>query len=207
MSDFYENENMDFEEEMETEDFGAEAGEEIDPDDDLQESIGVIEEEKAIEDTMYDEDNNYLGDEDDDVFKDSWENPEYTPEGSDIPMTFEILESAGESMIAEGDAILDILGPSENDAFNRIVVENKEGVVSYPDPDNPRGIITEDATGRDGDDFEGFSYDSNRDEFVWDGGDADFDDDDYEFEDDDDYEEDGDDMDEPMTLSEDDYEL
>ena len=92
--------------------------------DDLDESLDEIKEEEEYEDTQYDDDNNYVGDDPEATDTEDWATPEFTPEGSDIPVEVD-LESMGESyiamgesMIEEGDAILDVLGPSGNDNFD-----------------------------------------------------------------------------------------
>ena len=76
--------------------------------------------------------------------EDAWDEATATPEGSDVPVDFEFLETAGENMTAEGEDLIDLVGPSDNPAFNQIVVENEEGVLTLPDVDGT--LVTQDLT-------------------------------------------------------------
>lgn len=165
--------------------------------DDLDESMEVIEEEKAFEDTQYDEDDQYIGDDPEVTDPNDWATPEFTPEGSDIPVTVD-LEMMGENMIEEGNAILEALGPSGNPEFDALVLDKDKTTVSYVDPDDPSVIKQVDS---EQDDFEGLGFDSDYlEERTYEGdgsSEGDFDDDDDDFEGDD----------EEVTLDEDDKEF
>lgn len=195
----------------------GEAGEEETGEkDDLDDSLEAIKEEEEFEDTQYDEDNNYIGSDPDVTDENDWATPESTPEGTDIPVSVD-LELMGESMIEEGNAILDVLGASGNNEFDSLVLDNKKSTVSYIDPNDTSHIIQEDA---DKDEWDGLGFDSDYTEertYSGDGsqagnpnggeatgsGDAgDFSGDDVD--DDEGYQ--GDDADDEVTLSEEDYE-
>lgn len=173
--------------------------------DELDESLENIEEAKNDEEMDYDENGDYIG-EDSGDFGDGntdWAEPDATPQESDIPVNFEIIEAQGESMEAEGDAILGLLGPSDNDQYNKLVL-GEDPTVSYPDKDGT--IVTQQIDNFDiGDetteeDVDGLSTDSNRDQYVSeDGGSSD---DDGSFDDGND----GLDEDKPIRFSDDDYE-
>ena len=180
MSDFLKDEELETTEDVTVEEVAEETAEvEEGPKDDLDESLEVIEEAKAEEDENYDEDNNFIGEPEDELgleegevdWEVDWASPEFTPEKSDLPMSFEIVEALGESMEMEGDAILDVLGPSGNEALDEIILE-KEPTVSYPEPDNADNIVQEvieDAEGGSTAEVEGLTTDSGRDEFVGEG--------------------------------------
>ena len=180
MSDFLKDEELETTEDVTVEEVAEETAEvEEGPKDDLDESLEVIEEAKAEEDENYDEDNNFIGEPEDELgleegevdWEVDWASPEFTPEESDLPMSFEIVEALGESMEMEGDAILDVLGPSGNEALDEIILE-KEPTVSYPEPDNADNIVQEvieDAEGGSTAEVEGLTTDSGRDEFVGEG--------------------------------------
>ena len=195
----------------------GEAGEEDTGEkDDLDDSLEAIKEEEEFEDTQYDEDNNYIGSDPDVTDENDWATPESTPEGTDIPVSVD-LELMGESMIEEGNAILDVLGASGNNEFDSLVLDNKKSTVSYIDPNDTSHIIQEDA---DKGEWDGLGFDSDYTEertYSGDGsqagnpnggettgsGDAgDFSDDGAD--DDEGYQ--GDDADDEVTLSEEDYE-
>ena len=160
-------------------------GEEIEKDD-LDESLEIIEEEKAKDEEKFDEDGEFVGSEPEDTDPEDWATPEFTPTGSDIPVELD-MEALGESMIEEGDAILDILGPSDNGTFNKLALDSGATTVSYPDPQDPSTIKIEDG---DNEEFEGFGYEPDyTEENVFEG------------EDDDDY-----DDEEPIDLGEEDLE-
>lgn len=125
--------------------------------DDLDESLDAIKEEEDFEDTQYDDDNNYIGDDPEVTDPSDWATPEFTPEGSDIPVTVD-LESVGESMIEEGNAILDVLGPSGNDTFDELVLSKDKSTVSYPDPQDTSRIVQEDS---DKGEWDGLGFDSD----------------------------------------------
>lgn len=92
-------------------------------------------------------------------------------------------------MIEEGDAILDILGPSDNGTFNKLVLDSGATTVSYPDPQDPSTIKIEDG---DNEEFEGFGYEPDyTEENVFEG---------------EEYEDDDDDENEPIELGEEDLE-
>lgn len=179
MSDFLKDEELETTEDVTVEEVAEETAEvEEGPKDDLDESLEVIEEAKAEEDENYDEDNNFIGEPEDELgleegevdWEVDWASPEFTPEESDLPMSFEIVEALGESMEMEGDAILDVLGPSGNEALDEIILE-KEPTVSYPEPDNADNIVQEvieDAEGGSTAEVEGLTTESGRDEFVCD---------------------------------------
>lgn len=184
--------------------------------DDLDDSLDAIKEEEDFEDTQYDEDNNYIGDDPDVTDENDWATPDSTPEGTDIPVSVD-LELMGESMMQEGDAILDVLGVSGNKEFDDLVMDNKKSTVSYVDPNDTSHIIQEDS---DKGEWEGLGFDSDyTEERTYDGdgsqagnpnggeatGSGDTGAADFEGEDDDEgYQ--GDDADEPVEFSEDDYE-
>lgn len=180
MSDFLKDEELETTEDVTVEEVAEETAEvEEGPKDDLDESLEVIEEAKAEEDENYDEDNNFIGEPEDELgleegevdWEVDWASPEFTPEESDLPMSFEIVEALGESMEMEGDAILDVLGPSGNEALDEIILE-KEPTVSYPEPDNADNIVQEvieDAEGGSTAEVEGLTTESGRDEFVGEG--------------------------------------
>lgn len=143
---------------------------------DLDDSLEAIEEEEQFEDTQYDDENNYIGDDPDVTDPEDWATPEFTPEGSDIPVEVD-LESLGESWIAqgeameaEGQAILDVLGPSGNEEFDALVMSKDKSTVSYPDPQDPSRIVQEDS---DKGDWDGLGFDSDyTEERVHEGGDG-----------------------------------
>lgn len=208
MSDFLKDEELETTEDVTVEEVAEETAEvEEGPKDDLDESLEVIEEAKAEEDENYDEDNNFIGEPEDELgleegevdWEVDWASPEFTPEESDLPMSFEIVEALGESMEMEGDAILDVLGPSGNEALDEIILE-KEPTVSYPEPDNADNIVQEvieDAEGGSTAEVEGLTTESGRDEFVGEGDHP---------EDGDNCEEDVDGEDAPLELTEEDLE-
>lgn len=147
-------------------------GEEIEKDD-LDESLEIIEEEKEKDAEKFDEDGEFVGSEPEDTDPEDWATPEFTPTGSDIPVELD-MEALGESMIEEGDAILDILGPSDNGTFNKLVLDSDATTVSYPDPQDPSTIKIEDG---DNEEFEGFGYEPDyTEENVFEGEDDDDDD-------------------------------
>lgn len=176
MSDFLKDEELETTEDVAVEEVAEETAEvEEGPKDDLDESLDAIEEAKAEEDENYDEENNFIGEPEDELGLEEgevdWASPEFTPEESDLPMSFEIVEALGESMEMEGDAILDVLGPSGNEALDEIILE-KEPTVSYPEPDNADNIVQEvieDAEGGSTAEVEGLTTESGRDEFVGEG--------------------------------------
>lgn len=141
---------------------------------DLDDSLEAIKEEEEFEDTQYDEENNYIGDNPEVTDPEDWATPEFTPEGSDIPVEVD-LESLGESWIAqgeameaEGQAILDVLGPSGNEEFDELVMSKDKSTVSYPDPQDPSRIIQEDS---DKGEWEGLGSDSDyTEDRVYEGG-------------------------------------
>ena len=206
MSDFLKDEELETTEDVTVEEVAEETAEvEEGPKDDLDESLEVIEEAKAEEDENYDEDNNFIGEPEDELgleegevdWEVDWASPEFTPEESDLPMSFEIVEALGESMEMEGDAILDVLGPSGNEALDEIILE-KEPTVSYPEPDNADNIVQEvieDAEGGSTAEVEGLTTESGRDEFVGEGDNCD-----------EECEEDVDGEDAPLELTEEDLE-
>lgn len=114
------------------------------PVDDLDESLQVIEEEKEKEDAEYDADDNYIGNDPEVTDPTDWATPEFTPEGSDIPVSVD-LQMLGENMIEEGECILDLIGPSGNEEFDKLVLDKDKSTVSYVDPQDPSHIIQEDA--------------------------------------------------------------
>lgn len=141
---------------------------------DLDDSLDAIKEEEEFEDTQYDEENNYIGEDPEVTDPEDWATPEFTPEGSDIPVEVD-LESLGESWIAqgeameaEGQAILDVLGPSGNEEFDELVMSKDKSTVSYPDPQDPSRIIQEDS---DKGEWEGLGSDSDyTEDRVYEGG-------------------------------------
>lgn len=141
---------------------------------DLDDSLEAIKEEEEFEDTQYDDDNNYIGDDPEVTDPEDWATPEFTPEGSDIPVEVD-LESLGESWIAqgeameaEGQAILDVLGPSGNEEFDELVMSKDRSTVSYPDPQDPSRIIQEDS---DKGEWDGLGSDSDyTEDRVYEGG-------------------------------------
>lgn len=149
--------NDELEKDEVTNDEVTEGAEDGAPADDLDESIDVIEEEKEFEDTQYDDDDNYIGDDPEVTDENDWATPEATPEGSDIPVTVD-LEIMGENMMEEGEAILDVIGPSGNKEFDELVIDKDKQTVSYVDPDDPSVIKQVDA---DQDEFDGLGYDSS----------------------------------------------
>ena len=162
-------------------------GEEIEKDD-LDESLEIIEEEKEKDEEKFDEDGEFVGSEPEDTDPEDWATPEFTPTGSDIPVELD-MEALGESMIEEGDAILNILGPSNNETFNKLALDSDATTVSYPDPQDPSTIKIEDG---DNEEFEGFGYESDyTEENVFEG---------------EEYEDDDDDENEPIELGEEDLE-
>lgn len=141
---------------------------------DLDDSLEAIKEEEEFEDTQYDDENNYIGDDPEVTDPEDWATPEFTPEGSDIPVEVD-LESLGESWIAqgeameaEGQAILDVLGPSGNEEFDELVMSKDKSTVSYPDPQDPSRIIQEDS---DKGEWDGLGYQSDyTEDRVYEGG-------------------------------------
>ena len=61
-------------------------------------------------------------------------------------------------MEAEGQAILDVLGPSGNEEFDALVMSKDKSTVSYPDPQDPSRIVQEDS---DKGDWDGLGFDSD----------------------------------------------
>lgn len=190
--------------------------------DDLDDSLDAIKEEEEFEDTQYDDDNNYIGDDPEVTDENDWATPDSTPEGTDIPVSVD-LELMGESMMEEGDAILNVLGVSGNQEFDSLVMDNKKSTVSYVDPNDPSHIIQEDS---DKGEWEGLGFDSDyTDERTYDGdgsqagnpnggeptgsgdtGAADFGDGNEDLGDDDEDGYQGDDADDPVEFTEEDYE-
>ena len=159
MADFNEEKDLSVED---TEDTGvATEGENADDEtgerDDLDDSLDAIREEEEFEDTQYDDENNYIGDDPEVTDEGDWATPDSTPEGTDIPVSVD-LELMGESMIEEGNAVLEVLGASGNSEFDSLVLDNKKSTVSYIDPNDPSHIIQEDA---DKDEWEGLGFDSD----------------------------------------------
>ena len=165
MAEFNENEEVTVQDTETPEEVGnetataAEDGEVVEEGerDDLDESLDAIKEEEDFEDTQYDEENNYIGDDPEVTDPTDWATPEFTPEGSDIPVTVD-LESVGESMIEEGNAILEVLGPSGNETFDELVLSNDKSTVSYPDPQDTSRIVQEDS---DKGEWDGLGFDSD----------------------------------------------
>ena len=134
------------------------------PVDDLDESLQVIEEEKEKEDAEYDADDNYIGNDPEVTDPTDWATPEtdwgmpeFTPEGSDIPVSVD-LQMLGENMIEEGECILDLIGPSGNEEFDKLVLDKDKSTVSYPDPQDPSHIIQEDA---DKEEYDGLGFEDD----------------------------------------------
>ena len=125
--------------------------------DDLDDSLDAIKEEEEFEDTQYDEDDNYIGDDPEVTDESDWATPDSTPEGTDIPVSVD-LELMGESMIEEGNAVLEVLGASGNSEFDSLVLDNKKSTVSYIDPNDPSHIIQEDS---DKGEWDGLGFDSD----------------------------------------------
>ena len=125
--------------------------------DDLDDSLDEIKKEEEFEDTQYDEENNYIGDDPEVTDENDWATPDSTPEGTDIPVSVD-LELMGESMIEEGNAVLEVLGASGNPEFDELVLDNKKSTVSYVDPNDASHIIQEDA---DKGEWEGLGFDSD----------------------------------------------
>lgn len=174
MSEIIENETMVEVEDLSKETLDVEVDGGIKTD--LDESLDAIEREKEREDELYDEENNFIGSPEEvpgadelDLDEDEvdWSTPEFTPTGSDIPMSFEILEAVAESLEMEGDVILDILGPSGNEEFDSIIVE-KKATVSYPEPGNPGKIVTQVLPDDESNtaEVEGLTVESPDDEFL-----------------------------------------
>lgn len=127
------------------------------PVDDLDESLQVIEEEKEKEDAEYDADDNYIGNDLEVTDPTDWATPEFTPEGSDIPVSVD-LQMLGENMIEEGECILDLIGPSGNEEFDKLVLDKDKSTVSYVDPQDPSHIIQEDA---DKEEYDGLGFEDD----------------------------------------------
>ena len=127
------------------------------PVDDLDESLQVIEEEKEKEDAEYDADDNYIGNDPKVTDPTDWATPEFTPEGSDIPVSVD-LQMLGENMIEEGECILDLIGPSGNEEFDKLVLDKDKSTVSYVDPQDPSHIIQEDA---DKEEYDGLGFEDD----------------------------------------------
>lgn len=127
------------------------------PVDDLDESLQVIEEEKEKEDAEYDADDNYIGNDPEVTDPTDWATPEFTPEGSDIPVSVD-LQMLGENMIEEGECILDLIGPSGNEEFDKLVLDKDKSTVSYVDPQDPSHIIQEDA---DKEEYDGLGFEDD----------------------------------------------